>query len=45
MGVTGHKRFVDDEAALHTLDAKVLRCPHCGLYGTLNAHGWLPRLR
>ncbi|MGH8310257.1 MAG: hypothetical protein ACRETX_10760 [Steroidobacteraceae bacterium] len=34
-------RFVDDEAALRTIAAKAVRCPHCGLYGTLNAHGWL----
>lgn len=41
MRVTRHTRFVDGEAALSALDAKALRCPHCGLYGTLNAHGWL----
>lgn len=34
-------RFVDDEVALRALDAKALRCPNCGRYGTLNAHGWL----
>lgn len=36
-----HTRFVDDETQLRALDAKALRCPHCGRYGTLNAHGWL----
>lgn len=36
-----HTRFVDDEVALRALDAKAVRCPHCGRHGTLNAHGWL----
>lgn len=41
MRVTRHTRFVDSEPELRALDAKSLACPHCGLYGTLNAHGWL----
>lgn len=34
-------RYVDTERELRELDAKAMTCPHCGLYGTLNAHGWL----
>lgn len=41
MRVTRHTRFVDSEQELRALDAKAQACPHCGLYGTLNAHGWL----
>jgi hypothetical protein len=41
MRPTRHTRFVESERDLRALDAKVLACPHCGLYGTLNAHGWL----
>ena len=36
-----HTRFVESEQDLRALDAKALACPHCGLYGTLNVHGWL----
>jgi hypothetical protein len=32
---------VDSEQELRALDPKALACPRCGLYGTLNAHGWL----